>query len=437
MNDVSILNVLSGVFVLVSGGVQTVCFVESRFSRRKTLLLCLLFFIPLSVLDLAFYIHYGSERGGQFSLFINTLPGLFFFWFLSRHRDGRVIFAFFFSHILVGEIVLLTNIPNAYLTPESCLVNFLGRFILYSVLGFVSFRYIRKPFFRVLQGVERGWGAFAFLLAMYYITAVLMFNFPTTITSRPEELPAMLFFLALMPLTYYLLFSALLRELKLSEIREQEQLLALQTEALRRRIEQTEYTEKQLSIQRHDLRHRFHTLHTMLERGETDEALYYVDASAEVLSETKPRRWCENIVLDAMFASYFATAEAEGIRIEASLDVPKDLRVPAAELSTVFANALENAIQAVRRLPQERRVIRCKCIRHPQFMFSVSNPYEDEIRFDDAGRPIASENAGKNGHGLGTASIAAYCEKYGAFCAYEAMDGWFTLRVMQPQKEII
>ena len=432
MNQVSILNVLSGVFVMISGAVQTVCFVESRFSRKKTLLLCLLFFIPLTILDLAFYIRYGSERGGQLSLFINTLPGLLFFWFLSIHRDGRVIFAFFFSHIIVGEIVLLTNIPNAYLTPESCLINFFGRLILCTALGCVSFRYLREPFFRVLKGVDRGWGAFAFLLALYYLTAILMFNFPTTVTSRPEELPAMLFFLALLPLTYYLLFSALLRELRLSEVREQEQLLTVQTEALRRRIEQTEYTEKQLSIQRHDLRHRFQTLHTMLERGETDDALAYVDASTEILAETKARRWCENIVLDAMFASYFATAEADGIRIEASLDVPKDLRVSAAELSTVFANALENAIKAVRKLPKEQRVIRCKCIRYPQVMFSVSNPYEGQIRFDDDGRPIASESASIKGHGVGTASIAAYCEKYGAFCEYEAMDGWFTLRVMQP-----
>ncbi|MBR2275294.1 MAG: sensor histidine kinase [Lachnospiraceae bacterium] len=137
-------------------------------------------------------------------------------------------------------------------------------------------------------------------------------------------------------------------------------------------------------------------------------------------------------MLDAMFASYFATAEADGIRIEASLDVPKDLRVSAAELSTVFANALENAIKAVRKLPKEQRVIRCKCIRYPQVMFSVSNPYEGQIRFDDDGRPIASESASIKGHGVGTASIAAYCEKYGAFCEYEAMDGWFTLRVMQP-----
>ena len=61
-------------------------------------------------------------------------------------------------------------------------------------------------------------------------------------------------------------------------------------------------------------------------------------------------------------------------------------------------------------------------------MFSVSNPYEGEVRFDSEGRPVASEK----GHGLGAASIAAYCEKHGAFCDYAAENGWFTMRVVQP-----
>lgn len=312
MNGVNILNALSGVIVLFAGGALALCFVEPRFARRKTLLLCLLFFIPLSVLDLSFYAVYGSERGGQFSLFINTLPELVFFWFLSRHRDGRLFFAYFFAHTLIGEIVLLTNIPNTYLTPESCLINFLGRLLLCPALCYVGFRYLRAPFFRVLRGVDRGWGAFAFLTAMQYVLAILLFNFPTSVTSRPAELPAMLLFLAIIPLTYYLLFSALLRQWELSEARSREQLLSLQTDALRQRVEQTEFTEKQLSIQRHDLRHRAKTLRAMLERGKVDEAMAYVDEFDGALAETKARRWCENTVLDAVFASYFGMVEAEG-----------------------------------------------------------------------------------------------------------------------------
>ena len=129
-----------------------------------------------------------------------------------------------------------------------------------------------------------------------------------------------------------------------------------------------------------------------------------------------------------MFSAYFGMAEAEGVRVEAELDIPTELSVDETELSTVFANALENANCAVRELPEERRVIRCKCIRFPQLMFRISNPYAGKVRFDNDGLPVSPVD----GHGLGTRSIAAYCEKHGAMCAYSAEGGWFTVQITQP-----
>lgn len=89
-------------------------------------------------------------------------------------------------------------------------------------------------------------------------------------------------------------------------------------------------------------------LDAMLEKGELQTARDYIASAEEALAETKVKRWCLNPVLDAVFASYFRQAEREHIRIEADMDIPEDLHVDAAELSTVFANALENAIHAVK-----------------------------------------------------------------------------------------
>jgi len=80
---------------------------------------------------------------------------------------------------------------------------------------------------------------------------------------------------------------------------------------------------------------------------------------------------------------------------------------------------LENAVHAVRKLPQERRIIYCKCIRYPQLMFSVSDPYEGKVRFDGNGCPVADTPS----HGTGTRSIAAYCEKNGAVCRRRSKSG--------------
>ena len=118
-------------------------------------------------------------------------------------------------------------------------------------------------------------------------------------------------------------------------------------------------------------------------------------------------------------------AERDGIRMELSLAIPDQLPISAEELSTVFANALENAIHACEKLPREKRVIHCKCISSPQLMFKISNPYSGEVRFDESGVPVAEQE----GHGIGSRSIQAFVRKYGAYCAYQTRDGWFTLTI--------
>jgi len=130
-------------------------------------------------------------------------------------------------------------------------------------------------------------------------------------------------------------------------------------------------------------------------------------------------------VLDATLAPIFARARQQGVRVNAKLSFPKELPVDAAELSAVFANALENALSACAALPEDQREIICTSISSPTLMFQVANPYIGEVRFDKSGLPIAS----RKGHGIGSQSIAAFCQKHGALCIYEAKDGWFKLRI--------
>ena len=163
----------------------------------------------------------------------------------------------------------------------------------------------------------------------------------------------------------------------------------------------------------------------LLENDDTEAALRFIGASVENLEKLRPRRFCSNPILDAVFSSYCAQAERDGIRMELSLAIPDQLPVSVEELSTVFANAMENAIHACQKLPREERVIRCKCISSPQLMFKISNPYSGEVRFDESGIPVAE----REGHGIGSRSIQAFVRKYGAYHAYQTRDGWFTLTI--------
>ena len=112
--------------------------------------------------------------------------------------------------------------------------------------------------------------------------------------------------------------------------------------------------------------------------------------------------------------------------MQAHIALADQLPVSEAELAIVFSNALENAIHACMRLPKDRREIRCKVISHPNLMFEFSNPYAGAVQFDEDGLPIPS----RQGHGIGSHSIAVFCRKHGASYQYFANEGAFTLRVI-------
>lgn len=204
------------------------------------------------------------------------------------------------------------------------------------------------------------------------------------------------------------------------------ELLAAQVSALESRVSATRAAEEAIRIERHDLRHRLQIVAEMVEKDEKDSALSFLGAAQTRLKELKPSRWCQNLVLDAVFSSYFEQAKQQHIEVEASLAIPDELPVDAAELSTVFANALENAIHACVELPEGERRISCKCLNHPGLMFEVTNTYAGEIHLDSDGIPLSS----RLGHGFGTRSIAAFCEKHGAALSFEAKDGLFRMRVI-------
>lgn len=401
-------------------------FSEFRYPKQKTALRLACTVGPVACVNVGLYLLLGSERIGQVFVLTFIFPAFLLGLPLVKYRDGRYVFTFLAVCTISTLVTGFTHILNFFLTPQSNLAMGVSRLLAYPALEWAAYRRLREPYLDVQRSVTGGWGLLSAIAALFFLAYVVLFGYPTILSSRPGEIPGTLLFMAAIPLAYVDIFNMLFRQLDASRLREREQLLQSQVAIMRQRVEETARTEKLLSIQRHDLRHRFGVLNGLLERGDVAAARAYVISAGAALEETRPRQWCGNSVLNAVFAYYFARAEAEDIRVDAALDFPQRLPVDAVELSTAFANALENAIDAVKALPEGERVIRCKGIHDPQVMFRVSNPYRGEVSFDGRGRPVAKAL----GHGIGVRSIEAYCEKHNAYCVYGAEDGWFTVDIV-------
>ena len=80
-----------------------------------------------------------------------------------------------------------------------------------------------------LHTVSRGWWLFAAMTGLFYITLSVMAGIPTNLRLRPEDMPAAVMVLALLPLTYATIFTVLYQQDKLFRVREHQRAFAIQT----------------------------------------------------------------------------------------------------------------------------------------------------------------------------------------------------------------
>ena len=341
----------------------------------------------------------------------------------SKYRGFRTVFSVA-NGAYVGCICGVNGYVAQALVPDVFWLPLAVRVVSLILLYFVLKKFARTCR-KMLRRLDYGW----VILSLIPITTSLLLLYTNYIYFRQNSMPAAIVLYGLIVVcacAYYLMYLFFERVQKEDEARRNAQLSALQLSALQSQIDTIQTIEDAVRIERHDLRHRFLAIEELVTQGKLQEALAFIGAAQTQLEERKAVRWCRPPILDAVFSSYLSQAQRKGIRVDARIAVAAPLPADEAELAIVFSNALENAIHACARLPEEQREILCKAISYPNLMFECSNPFAGVIQFDEKGLPVSA----RPGHGIGSHSIAAFCEKHGASYQYTAENGRFTLRVI-------
>lgn len=96
--------------------------------------------------------------------------------------------------------------------------------------------------------------------------------------------------------------------------------------------------------------------------------------------------------------------------------------------SIIFGNALDNAIEASEKLPQEQRLITVKAERMQQMLAIV-------VSNNTLPGTLLPKRTGKTDsflHGFGLPNIRNAAEKYGGQCSTKIEDDVFTLKLILP-----
>lgn len=396
---------------------------ESRYPKKKTIMLTLSTMVPLIIINFFLFAIFGSDNYGKLMLVTLSLPSCIVFWFLSKYKGGRFFFTFCMVDTTILEIVYITSILNHYLTPDTYLVMFFVRLLIYPIIEWIVYKKLRPLYIEVLRRTRNGWGIFATIGILFYIAITLITSYPNNIVQRPSQIPALVLLSILMPVIYLHIISTLHRQQELFVKSEQDNIMKLQVSNIVARVEELSKANEAFRKERHDLRHKFKAIASLVKTEQYEELARVVKEYENDIEKTIVFRYSQFPVIDTILSVYIRKAEQIGIDVKIGFAFPDKFKASETELATALANAIENAVHACEKLPQKDRFLEIKVLSSPQFMVMVRNSFAGQVTFDENGIPESSED----GHGFGTRSIAVFCEKIGGHCQFKAEGNVFTL----------
>ena len=179
----------------------------------------------------------------------------------------------------------------------------------------------------------------------------------------------------------------------------------------------------------HDLKHQVQAIRAVKDEKERETYLEKIEKSVQIYSAIVRTG---NEILDTILTEKSLICENSGIHINCVADGSLLAFMNPVDLYTLFGNALDNAIEAVRKLEsKEKRVIDIMPYERQSFlMLQIVNLMCGEVKFED-GLPLTTK--AKNGyHGYGMKSMLHTIQKYEGHLTTEVKNGCFYFNVMLP-----
>lgn len=178
----------------------------------------------------------------------------------------------------------------------------------------------------------------------------------------------------------------------------------------------------------HDMKH----ILNALERADGAEKQQFIAETRRDIEAYRQIVQTDYEDLNIILAEKAVSCESRGIRLNCTVgNVPEGF-VRAQDLYVLLGNAVDNAIESVMKLSDEKkRVITVNVDSRGAFVsIQINNFCEGELKMQD-GLPVTSKS-GKYYHGFGLKSIRLIAGKYGGDMSIQAENGIFTLQVMIP-----
>lgn len=211
------------------------------------------------------------------------------------------------------------------------------------------------------------------------------------------------------------------------KLRHNNQLLLMQINSIQDQVRLLEESKKALALLRHDMRHHFRILYSLIQTNHKKEALGFIKSLEENMQQIAIHTYCQNILINAVLSVYITKFRQAAIPLQYDIVVPARIGINETDLAAVVSNLLENAFQASEKQPPHKRRLQIDLhIQEAKLQLMVKNQFDPPVLLGSDGLPVTLHQ----GHGFGMRSLASFAEKYKAtiFCKQEK--GWFYIYII-------
>ena len=375
-----------------------------------------------------------TEVSEKILLAIGLLPLFGLFIYLTKENLIKKLFVYLNSTMIIGYALLYGKLLSAPLELEDSahMVQALSGslcLVVALILAFLFWKTLttKMPYLLSTDALDLNL-RFVVLIPLF-ITLLLFWVTPhsaaVVMTGRVRI--TALAFLLLAPLSLLVIYQGFWRiAVNLTEnarLKEENELMEMET---KRYEELRSYMNETRSL-RHDFRQHLLVMDEYAKSGETEKLTDYINQFSASLADHKGT-FSANAAVDAVASHYDQVADNQNTKIKWLLEIPETLPIPESDYIAIFGNLVENALNAVHDLPEEKRNIQvtARMLSDAMMGLTVKNHYEGVIKMGKKGLPKSS----RPGHGIGLYSVEAAVSRYNGALDINTDNGVFTAGVV-------
>lgn len=394
-------------------------------STRKTIIYTTLFMLVLLTFNVIGFYDLGRIEFESYNMITIFIPQAIFAYYMGKRTFKSSITASLNAFLAVYALQLVKNLLFRYFDLE---ITEYTQILLYP---FVLF-FLKHSYLKLHNEIELFIPKLLFAILLFTgitYTELFVYNYLVNNTTA-HVLRYDIFGVAIMSIYFVsiLIFNIIIKQYKTYVIDlKDRQILERELSLLEDALKMREIKDDQLRILRHDLRHVLITINSLINENKLEEASKLINEYSTQINKTTTEIYCNDNIINSIIEYYDALCKENNIEFRVKMNNFEEiLSISSHEMAIFISNCLENAINATKKLDNNRYISFTFLNNQSRLVLQIENSFDGNIEFDSENIPT-----NKNlGHGIGTSSMKWFASRNGLLINYDISEKTFKISVL-------